>query len=106
MAEHAGKTLAQAVEMRYDEALKERASATAKGQEDLTTSLQQELDMYGDGPPSSLAPGSNERTEWFVEWLSTHKVEKDPDPSTMTRQEMLGCLDSRPDLISLAAAQG
>lgn len=115
MAKHANLTLAQAVEIQYNSVCKKQKEVTALNgavddsceQEDKPVeSLQRELEAFGKGPPDDLAQGTPERVEWFSEWLKTHDVQQDPDPATMTRAEMLKCLDGRMDLINMASAQG
>merc|ERR1711920_623299 len=107
MANHAGLSLAEAVEMRYGELLKEKAEKESQNDDvEALEALQEELDELKDGPPASLTPGSADRIEWFQKWLDSHKLEKDPDPNTMTRMEMLNCLDARPDLIQMASGMG
>mmetsp|Transcript_116329 Transcript_116329/g.329073 ORF Transcript_116329/g.329073 Transcript_116329/m.329073 type:complete len:606 (-) Transcript_116329:100-1917(-) len=103
IVQHAGLTLAQAVEMRYD-AAKQELSEESVGQND--TSLKAEIASFGDGPPATLTLGSTERTAWFSEWISRHEVEYEPDPSTMTQEEALDLLQRRPDLMAMARAQG
>jgi len=77
MAEHAGGTLPEALEMRYD-LVKERVKLLEAGGtvaedaeegESLAT-LQAELGDFGGGPSDSLARGSPERTAWFSQWLA------------------------------------
>jgi len=110
MATHAGLTLAQAVELRYDDVRKERmekvASNSATDGDDSLDSLRQELLAYGEGPPDDLKSGSEERTQWFKAWLDSHDVQEDPDPSSMTRQQLLAMLEDRPDLLAMAQVQG
>lgn len=110
MAHHAGLTLAQAVELRYDDIRKERmekvASSSATDCDDSLDSLRQELLLFDEGPPKDLKSGSEERTQWFQAWLDSHDVKEDPDPSTMTRQQLLTMLEDRPDLLEMAQAQG
>jgi len=108
MVKHAGLTLAQAVELRYDDVRKERLEKvqTQSADDESLDTLRQELLAYGDGPPSDLRCGSEERTKWFQDWLDGHKVQEDPDPSTMTRQQLLALLEDRPDYLAMAQAQG
>lgn len=109
MAKHAGLSLAQSVELRYDDVRKERVEklkTQSPGDTDSLESLRKELLAYGDGPPSDLACGSEERTQWFKSWLDGHQVEEDPDPSKMTRQQLLDLVENRPDLLGMAQAQG
>jgi hypothetical protein len=60
-AEHAGVTLAQAVQQRYDDI---SAAGSAEDEE-------RELDLYRGGPPKELALGSEERLQWFSNWLDS-----------------------------------
>merc|ERR1740121_3405547 len=76
MVEHAGRTLPEGLEMRYD-LVKEKVKILEAGGtvaedvegENLAT-LQTELGDFGDGPTDNLAPGSPERTAWFSNWLA------------------------------------
>jgi serine/threonine protein phosphatase PrpC len=99
MAKHAGLTLAQAVELRYDDIRKESP-------ETLLEASKHELKAFGDGPPSNLTSGTDERTKWFQDWLDAQKVEKDLDPSTMTAPELLEMLEEKPEMLAMAQAQG
>jgi len=67
MADHAGMTLAEAVEARHQLLQEEVKAATERGE--TSPELQQELDGFADGPPESLVAGSAERTEWFASWV-------------------------------------
>lgn len=104
MAEHAGFSLAQAIEKRYDTACQERDGSAG------AADVRQELSLYGDGPPAHLQPGSPDRLEWFVEFLKTHEAhEADNDPM----ERMMEALHSNPDMIqsdpqllAIAQAQG
>lgn len=62
MAEHAGLSLAAALEMRYDNLLKEPLANAS------------ELSTFG-SQPASLASGSPERIEWFKEWVQELECE-------------------------------
>merc|ERR1719145_473745 len=124
MAEHAGRSLAEAVELRYDD-VKQKIQVMEGGeppaeetrlllQDESQTllALQAELSDYGDGPPSSLAPGSPERTAWFQTWLqercnrdSNDDGEGEGGPGSgvgMTRDQFLGMLQSNPQLLAMA----
>mmetsp|Transcript_79755 Transcript_79755/g.247353 ORF Transcript_79755/g.247353 Transcript_79755/m.247353 type:complete len:476 (+) Transcript_79755:85-1512(+) len=71
MASHAELSLAQAVELRFGAAQDALRQAEAGGASDPTApwnskdALEEELRLFGDGPPSELARGSEERIEWF-----------------------------------------
>jgi hypothetical protein len=123
MAEHAGLSLAQAVEKRYDVAMRNREAAQKQTQEEVPDgeqnpedsdaydgesmpALRKELAAFGQGPPASLTPSSSERIKWFDDWLRSFDVKEDPDPSNMTRAELLDLLDRRPDLMAVAQAHG
>mmetsp|Transcript_79754 Transcript_79754/g.247348 ORF Transcript_79754/g.247348 Transcript_79754/m.247348 type:complete len:605 (+) Transcript_79754:85-1899(+) len=75
MASHAGLSLAQAVEMRHGAAQDALAAAGAGRAGDPAApwdgreALEQELKLFGEGPPPELARGSDERVEWFRAWL-------------------------------------
>lgn len=101
MAEHASLSLAQAVELRYDNSRKELqrlqqvqatsalvAAAQAEGgdadkdkapsaenAEASVAALKSELNAFGDGPDESLQ--GEERTHWFSNWLS-ERCRNDP----------------------------
>jgi len=98
MAEHAGLSLAQAIELRYDLVLQLLTNPAA----DLSD-LQEEMELYGNGPPQGLAKGSAERSKWFTNWLQEHCSE-DGDQSI---EDMIssGSLDQR-SLLEMARARG
>lgn len=104
MVEHAGLTLPQALEKRYDDARGELSEMPDGGMD--REALAEEVASFADGPPASLASGSAERTAWFSEWLAKHEVENEPDPSNMTRDELIELLERRPDLMAMARQQG
>jgi serine/threonine protein phosphatase PrpC len=101
MAEHAGLSLAQAIELRYDLV---KQLLTDPNATDLSD-LQEEMQLYGSGPPQGLAQGSAERTQWFTTWLQEHCNEND-DQSI---EEMIsnGSLRNNPEmLLEMARARG
>lgn len=111
MAEHAGLTLAQAVEMRYDSAHDAKQKLLEDAGVDHTIDqsfidLSEELAFFGEGPLEGQTRGSAERVAWFKKWLEVHDAEKMPDLMSMSRPEMLAALDRKPDLIHMAAAHG
>jgi len=109
MAKHAGLTLAQAVEQRYEDVRRERLEKVlnrADADAELCKTVHQELASFGDGPPSDLASGSDERIKWFQDWLDSFDVQEDPEPSSMTRPQLLDLVETRPDLLNMAQAQG
>jgi hypothetical protein len=61
---------------------------------------------FGDGPPSHLAAGSDERIKWFQDWLDKHKVPEEPDTANMSLPQLLELLEKRPDYLHMAQAQG
>lgn len=67
MADHAGLTLAEAVEARY--AIVEEEAQPGVERSTTPQELQQELAAFGEGPPQGLAKGSEERTQWFAKWV-------------------------------------
>lgn len=100
MAAHAGLTLVQAVERRYDDARRERAEAIVRASDkrngdveaegdkrngdveaeeengrviDGMGELREEISLFGDGPPGELTGSS--RTQWFEKWLDGHDVQ-------------------------------
>mmetsp|Transcript_104955 Transcript_104955/g.185400 ORF Transcript_104955/g.185400 Transcript_104955/m.185400 type:complete len:622 (-) Transcript_104955:128-1993(-) len=116
MAEHAGLTLAQAVEMRYDIACRDRVTALAKceggGTEDSMElkELKAELAAFGEGPPGGLTPGSAERLKWFAEWLESNPGRPAPDyqnmVGSMTRDQVLDLLTNDAEVRQLAVNSG
>lgn len=65
-AVHAGVSLAEAVERRYSIAKKELEQALDEAERQ---ELQEEIRLFEEGPPDTLAPGSQKRREWFEAWL-------------------------------------
>lgn len=115
MAAHAGVTMAAALEQRFDAARAELAALPALARRRLEDGLEREEEhehlrkevaMYGDGPPSALASGSAERVQWFEDWAGQLEVEEDPDPSSMTRAELLQLVERRPEFRGMAQAHG
>lgn len=80
MAEHAGFSLAEALEMRYDKILKDR---DVLGSTD-PPQFKGELGVFG-SEPASLASGSPERIRWFSEWLQAQppESEREEPPSRL-----------------------
>jgi len=74
MALHAGLSLDQALEMRYD-----LMKQLLEGVHEDAADLREEMSHFGDGPPASLARGSPERTEWFNAWLEKNCGEDDEE---------------------------
>eukprot|EP00932_Pfiesteria_piscicida_P004419 SRR837773.14324.p1 GENE.SRR837773.14324~~SRR837773.14324.p1 ORF type:complete len:513 (-),score=131.58 SRR837773.14324:2-1339(-) len=125
MAERAGLTLAQAVEMRYDHLRRERVQALTRsaGRElhaasaetsEVTENgepypeaqpgeLREELALFGEGPPDGAAPGGAERIAWFQAWLDKHEVQEQP---ALSRQELLMTLARNPAAMMTARARG
>lgn len=122
MAKHSGLKLSEAVERRYDVAVRELeaaapAGAADEGEEalgedsdaydgDAPSALRQEVAAFGKGPPKELVSGSEDRIKWFSDWLGGFQVKEDPDPSNMTRDELTDLLHQRPDLMAMAQAHG
>eukprot|EP00747_Dinoflagellata_sp_TGD_P107091 gnl/TRDRNA2_/TRDRNA2_170022_c0_seq1.p1 gnl/TRDRNA2_/TRDRNA2_170022_c0~~gnl/TRDRNA2_/TRDRNA2_170022_c0_seq1.p1 ORF type:complete len:637 (+),score=142.98 gnl/TRDRNA2_/TRDRNA2_170022_c0_seq1:126-1913(+) len=108
MAGHAGLTLAQAVEARYDMAQQQLEDAAKSPTTDVNLqALREEMGPFLDGPPSELEVGSAERTQWFSEWLEyQHQGESDDEDRPMTTDELLDMLDSNPHLREMARARG
>merc|ERR1712032_265995 len=80
MAEHADKTLDEALEMRYDYVRSTlKISEADESADDVPgeslTALKAELAEFGDGPADGLAHGSAERMQWFANWLSEQQEE-------------------------------
>jgi len=122
MAERAGTTLAHAIEARYDAARKERVAAMARdsagedGQSGEAPGgpphpaplgdLRAEIALFGEGPPSQLAPGSEERRKWFEDWLAAHDIPPPPNPAEMSSSSLLNLLANDPDMLAAARRQG
>jgi hypothetical protein len=111
MAEHVGLSLAQAVEMRHREVQKQ-VEQSKGDQDDLAekvvaenVALRAELALYGQGPPSELKDGSSERVEWFQEWLNRHPIEQEPDPASMTREQLVSYAQRYPEMLARVAPQ-
>lgn len=82
MAEHAGYSVAQAIEMRYDLVKQQldEATADASGANGTEVSkLQDELGGFGDGPPEDMPRGSAERVQWFNKWMQDNCRNSDDD---------------------------
>jgi len=121
MAARVGLSLAQAVEMRYDAARKDRvegfvrqSNGTQEGDGGegcgvQSPALRLEIARFGDGPPSDLAVGSAERTQWFSKWLEEHGGDKDTDGTDampVTQDQLLEIFEDDPHLMAMAQAQG
>jgi protein phosphatase len=122
MAEHAGRNLAEAVEIRYD-LVRDKLKAVQDGADveevegETTSTLQAELNEFGDGPADNLALGSPERTAWFSNWL-TERCSRDANDDNeegdshgggsmnMTRDQFLGYLHNNPQLLAMAEDRG
>jgi serine/threonine protein phosphatase PrpC len=110
MAMHAGLTLEQAVERRYDDARQARAALVREnGDERELDEFREEISLYGEGPPESLKKGTDERTRWFKEWLNGHEVEEEPNIADLqgkSREEVLHMVQTDPKLRALALQHG
>lgn len=111
MAEHGGKSMAEAVEMRYDAARKERVALLAAGKDgaqdqDALDALRKELSSFDEGPPADFASGSAERVKWFEDWLGKFELEEDPDLANMNRTELMSLIQRRPDFRAMAQQNG
>lgn len=69
MSEHAGLTLAETVEKRYDLLVKE----AAKPQRLSASDVKEEMGKFGSGPPEGVE--GKERTEWFQQWVDRQQNE-------------------------------
>jgi hypothetical protein len=104
MAEHAGKSLAQSIEMRYDHVKKQltdfsSSGATASGvSEDEAREMTDELSQFGEGPAEALQAGTAERTQWFDTWVQENCNEDDGDE--------MGSMMNNPRLLELARQRG
>jgi len=122
MAQHAGRSLEECVEIRYDlvrEKLKvlEAGGIVEEVEGETTATLQAELSEFGDGPADNLALGSPERTAWFTTWL-TERTSRDAGDDNeegdshgaggmnMTRDQFLGYLQNNPQLMAMAEDRG
>lgn len=68
--------------------------------------LREEISQFGEGPPSDLKEGSQERTEWFKRWLDAQEVTPGLNPATMSRDQMLEMIEHDPEMLAMAKAQG
>lgn len=103
-AEHAGLSLAQALEMRFTTAARLKTTAAA-GQ---IVALRDELALFGEGPPDHWTEGSEERVRWFGEWLDSQVVEADPDFSagslgSLSREQLMAYAQRYPEMIARLA---
>jgi hypothetical protein len=110
MAAHAGFTLAQAVEDRYDHVRQARAEAVAaRGNDALEIgTYREEIASFGEGPPQDLKKGA-ERTKWFQNWLDGHEVEEEvniADLQGKTREELVTLVQTDPKIRALAEIHG
>lgn len=110
MAEHAGLTLEEAVEMRYDAARREcaeAASSDAGASGDAAASrlqsLQGEIDAFGAGPPKKLESKSEERVAWFREWLDKNEPEESPD-TAIPHDQLMRLMDQPPRIVRVVSA--
>lgn len=103
MAEHAGLSLPEAVEMRYDIVRRELDTIESDGDterqelspsaEMTASALRQELEAFGEGPPAMMVAASIERVQWFSDWLEEkNQSGGDTDPSTEYGTTPLGIL--------------
>lgn len=127
MTERAGLSLEEAVERRYNEIRKERCQALwqkvgkdkkegeerEKGENGSDTKeesrmkeLRTEIAHFGEGPPVGLEEGSKERTAWFRRWLDDQQVDTPLNPANMSRDELLDMIETDPEMLSMAQAQG
>mmetsp|Transcript_76960 Transcript_76960/g.213886 ORF Transcript_76960/g.213886 Transcript_76960/m.213886 type:complete len:603 (+) Transcript_76960:76-1884(+) len=123
MAAHVDLTLAAAVEKRYDCAREERdklvelSEGDAPGDQDgqdgnckaesELPALRTEIAAFGDGPPSTLEPGSVERVQWFSDWLDAQGGDDDGEGNaSVTQEQFLDLLELNPRLMAMAQARG
>jgi len=124
MAEHAGLTLGQALEMRYTIASQECADLQVPkteegdvqtgngnlgtdGPEDRLKAVRAELAAFAGGPPCDMSPGSPERTEWFSKWLDNNDSSgADDNAMSVPRDQIMATLESNPTLMAMAQEQG
>jgi len=109
MAGHAGLTLAQAVEMRYDvvrAALDKLPQASDEQPEEsdgsAAAALRAELEPFGEGPPSPLDRGSKGRTEWFqhfIDGLEKSDGEAGPSSVGVSREQFLHLVANNRNLL-------
>jgi len=113
MAEHAGLSLAQALEMRYDLLQRQLVEATARetserggdgvdaalSTDDVVSNVQEELEIFGSGPPADMPKGSTERINWFNTWVDESCSSED-----QTFDQMMA--DNPQALLELARSRG
>lgn len=106
MAEHAGKSLAQSIEMRYDYVKKQLADFSSSGaaasgvSADEAREMTDELSQFGEGPAEALQAGTAERTQWFDTWVQENCNEDDGDE--MNQLSMM----QNPRILELARQRG
>merc|ERR1711937_412479 len=95
MAEHAGKSLEECIEMRYDIVKKQLDDASSDSGAS-SRELRDEMSAFDEGPPKELAHGSTERTAWFGTWLKEN-CQNDDDMSDPMQyvQQMMAARDER-----------
>lgn len=112
MAEHADLSLAEAVEVRYDVAREElRQGREARENGDATSAaevfesdlqaLEEELSLYGEGPPSDLS--AEDRTGWFQEWINTNSDDdsrEKPEGDRKPSEHLLEFINDNPHILS------
>jgi len=108
MAEHAGLSLAQALEMRYDLLKQELAEASARDASEgasgeTVSDLKEELNSFGDGPPDDVPTGCAERIQWFDSWVEESCR---PDDGNALDQMMAATGGDHQALMEMARARG
>lgn len=109
MAQHAGLSLAEAVEMRYD-IVREQITAAERLQgfsrlQDCSRlqSLQSEIAVFGDGPPGTLQVRSAERVDWFKAWLEQSTPDLELDDDAKPDDQLIRCRMNQPTRVVLVA---
>jgi len=108
MAGHAGLSLGQALEMRYDLLKQELAEASARDASEgasgeTVSDLKEELNSFGDGPPDDMPRGSAERIQWFDSWVEESCR---PDEGNPLDQMMAATGGDPQALMEMARARG
>jgi len=115
MAEHAGLSLAQALELRYDSLQGQLADAKARetserggdapnGDAADVSDLKSELETFGEGPPTDVPRGTAERIQWFDAWVQENCSEEE---QTLDQMMAGGPLAGNPQaLLELARQRG
>jgi protein phosphatase len=110
MSEHAGLSLVESVELRYDQLVKDLKDPAEQVSEEGRKSLEaakSELELFKmgagsvkTGPPSDV--GKEERRQWFVEWLES----QEGGSSDQSNQQLMELAAGNPRIMQFARQQG